>query len=67
MIAGLESVQESRDSRKSEGAFFGIKRASELVPYDSAIFISTDSVPEDDDNVAKYAALTLLKKRIRVN
>ncbi|XP_037045802.1 uncharacterized protein LOC119081167 [Bradysia coprophila] len=64
MIAGLESVQESKTSG-SGSAFFGIMRASELVPYDSAIFISTDSVPADIDS-AQYAAITLLKKRIRL-
>lgn len=66
MIAGLESVQESREMRNGGSGFYGIMRASELIPYDSAIFISTDSVP-DDINLAKYAAITLLKKRIRVS
>lgn len=65
MIAGLESVQESK-TPGGGSAFFGIMRASELVPYDSAIFISTDSVPADTD-AAQYAAITLLKKRIRVS
>lgn len=64
MIAGLESVQESKQLGGGS-AFFGIMRASELVPYDSAIFISTDSIPADTDS-AQYAAITLLKKRIRV-
>lgn len=65
MIAGLESVQESRNMRNGGSGFYGIMRASELIPYDSAIFISTDNVP-DDTNLARYAAITLLKKRIRV-
>lgn len=65
MIAGLESIQESK-TIGAGSAFFGIMRASELVPYDSAIFISTDSVPADTDS-AQYAAITLLKKRIRVS
>lgn len=63
MIAGLESIQES--SEGSGSAFFGILRACELIPYDSVIFICTDRVPSDV-NMAQYAAITLLKKRIRV-
>lgn len=65
-MAGIDSVQESREMRNGGSAFYGIMRASELIPYDSAIFISTDSVP-DDINLARYAAITLLKKRIRVS
>lgn len=65
MIAGLESVQESREMIDGGSGFYGIMRACELVPYDSAIFISTDKTPEDV-NLVKYAAITLLKKRIRV-
>lgn len=65
MIAGLESVQESREMIDGGSGFYGIMRACELVPYDSAIFISTDKMPEDV-NLVKYAAITLLKKRIRV-
>lgn len=63
MIAGLDSIQES--SEGSGSAFFGILRACELIPYDSVIFICTDRVPLDV-NMAQYAAITLLKKRIRV-
>lgn len=65
MVAGLESVQESREMIDGGSGFYGIMRACELVPYDSAIFISTDKIPEDV-NLVKYAAITLLKKRIRV-
>lgn len=63
MIAGLDSIQES--SEGSGSAFFGILRACELIPYDSVIFICTDRMPLDV-NMAQYAAITLLKKRIRV-
>lgn len=65
MIAGLDSVQESREMIDGGSGFYGIMRASELVPYDSAIFISTDQVPQDT-KLVQYAAITLLKKRIRV-
>lgn len=71
MIAGLDSVQESRemnegDMKEGGSGFYGILRASELVPYDSAIFISTDQIPQDI-SLMKNAATILLKKRIRVS
>lgn len=65
MIAGLESVQESREEFAGGSGFYGILRASELVPYDSAIFISTDKIPQDVV-LMRNAATTLLKKRVRV-
>lgn len=65
MIAGLESVQESREMLEGGSGFYGILRASELIPYDSAIFISTDKIPQDI-SLMKNAASILLKKRIRV-
>lgn len=65
MIAGLESVQESREMSEGGSGFYGILRASELIPYDSAIFISTDKIPQDI-SLMKNAATILLKKRIRV-
>lgn len=65
MIAGLDSVQESREMVEGGSGFYGILRASELVPYDSAIFISTDKIPQDI-SLMKNAATILLKKRIRV-
>lgn len=65
MMAGLDSVQESQEMSEGGSAFYGILRASELVPYDSAIFISTDKIP-NDASLMKNAATVLLKKRIRV-
>ncbi|XP_031633171.1 uncharacterized protein LOC116346974 [Contarinia nasturtii] len=65
MIAGLDSVQESREMIEGGSGFYGILRASELVPYDSAIFISTDKIPQDL-SLMKNAATILLKKRIRL-
>lgn len=65
MVAGLDSVQESREMLEGGSGFYGILRASELVPYDSAIFISTDKIPQDI-SLMKNAATILLKKRIRV-
>lgn len=65
MMAGLDSVQESQEISEGGSGFYGILRASELVPYDSAIFISTDKIPKDT-SLMKNAAIVLLKKRIRV-
>lgn len=64
-MAGLDSVQESQEISEGGSGFYGILRASELVPYDSAIFISTDKIPKDT-SLMKNAAIVLLKKRIRV-
>lgn len=64
-MAGLDSVQESLEMSEGGSGFYGILRASELVPYDSAIFISTDKIPTDA-SLMKNAAIVLLKKRIRV-
>lgn len=44
----------------------GVMQAAELVPYDSAIFISTATIAPHTDLV-QDAAITLLKKRIRVS
>lgn len=65
-MAGIESVRESHQPRSEEKAFIGILRASELIPYDSAIFLSTDRVPQNAE-FSQEAAIVLLKKRIRVS
>jgi len=44
----------------------GVLHAAELVPYDSAVFISTAAIPPHTELV-QDAAITLLKKRIRVS
>ncbi|XP_055913466.1 uncharacterized protein LOC129947054 [Eupeodes corollae] len=60
-LAGLNSIKESAGGN----AFIGVVHASELVPYDSAVFISTASIPAHTELV-QDAAITLLKKRIRL-
>lgn len=60
-LAGLNSIKESSGGN----AFIGVVHASELVPYDSAVFISTASIPAHTELV-QDAAITLLKKRIRL-
>ncbi|XP_001993390.2 uncharacterized protein LOC6566602 [Drosophila grimshawi] len=60
-IAGLNSTKE----HEGGNAFVGVLQAAELVPYDSAIFISTAAIPPHTEMV-QDAAITLLKKRIRL-
>ncbi|XP_037936416.1 uncharacterized protein LOC119670287 [Teleopsis dalmanni] len=60
-LAGLNSIKENDGG----DAFIGIVHASELVPYDSAVFICTAEIPDHTDLV-QDAAITLLKKRIRL-
>ncbi|XP_017068484.2 LOW QUALITY PROTEIN: uncharacterized protein LOC108106116 [Drosophila eugracilis] len=60
-IAGLNSTKE----HEGGNSFVGVLHAAELVPYDSAVFISTASIPPHTELV-QDAAITLLKKRIRL-
>ncbi|KAL7741046.1 hypothetical protein ACLKA6_013479 [Drosophila palustris] len=60
-IAGLNSTKE----HEGGNAFVGVLQAAELVPYDSAIFISTAVIPPHTE-IVQDAAITLLKKRIRL-
>ncbi|KAM7350597.1 uncharacterized protein ACRADG_009151 isoform 2-T3 [Cochliomyia hominivorax] len=60
-LTGLNSIKE----QNSGDAFRGISHAAELVPYDSAVFISTAHLAKHTDQV-QDSAITLLKKRIRL-
>ncbi|XP_075158649.1 uncharacterized protein LOC142231878 [Haematobia irritans] len=60
-LIGLNSIKE----HEGGDAFRGISHAAELVPYDSAVFISTATLANHTDQVHD-AAITLLKKRIRL-
>ncbi|BFF94401.1 uncharacterized protein DMAD_12041 [Drosophila madeirensis] len=60
-LAGLNSTKE----HEGGNSFVGVLHAAELVPYDSAVFISTAAVPPHTELV-QDAAITLLKKRIRL-
>ncbi|XP_026476284.1 uncharacterized protein LOC113381830, partial [Ctenocephalides felis] len=53
------------DESAGGAVFYGILRAAQLVPYDSAIFLCTDRSPGDPD-LAQLAATTLIRKRIRL-
>lgn len=66
MLKGLSSLRESTQTVDSGKAFTSILKASGHIPYDSAIFISTDNDPSDSE-LFDRAATVLIKKRIRVN
>lgn len=59
-----ESVQDGKTPAPSR-TYSGIYKTAMQVPYDSAIFLSTDSIPRDYTD-KQEAAMILLKKRIRV-
>ncbi|XP_055371460.1 uncharacterized protein LOC129605617 [Condylostylus longicornis] len=60
-LAGLNSMKESTDS----DPFSGVLKATELIPYDSAVFICAETV-EPNPELANYAGILLLKKRIKL-
>lgn len=59
-------MRESSQTTESGKALNAILKASELIPYDSAIFLSTDNDPTDFEQFDR-AATILIKKRIRVS
>lgn len=62
----MDSINALQPSYEGSGrAYYGILRTSQEIPYDSAIFLATSN-PATDKELAKMAALTLLKKRIRL-
>lgn len=70
MITALDSIREEiliedKDPMPSR-TYYSIYRSAHLIPYDSAIFLSTDSLAKDLD-YKQQAAMLLLKKRIRVS
>lgn len=66
MLTGLSSLRESTHTNESGKAFNALLKASELIPYDSAIFLSTDDDPMECEQFDKTATV-LIKKRIRVS
>ncbi|XP_055622864.1 uncharacterized protein LOC129765852 isoform X2 [Toxorhynchites rutilus septentrionalis] len=63
LMDAINVLQPSYDS--SGRAYYGILRTSQEIPYDSAIFLATSNAATDKE-LARMAALTLLKKRIRL-
>lgn len=60
----LDKIREESNDVESK-TFYSIIRTAQLIPYDSAIFLSTDSLPKDLEH-QQQASMMLLKKRIRV-
>lgn len=65
MIATLDRVREENVTTQESKTYYSIIRTGQLIPYDSAIFLSTDNLPNDTEH-QQPASMILLKKRIRV-
>ncbi|XP_055587597.1 uncharacterized protein LOC129740043 [Uranotaenia lowii] len=62
----MEAINSLQPSFENSGrAYSGILRTSQEIPYDSAIFLVTANAATDNE-LSRTAALTLLKKRIRL-
>lgn len=70
-LNSLRRVSPTADTPSGDGVvangdiFIGILHATQLIPFDSAIFVSTANLPSRTE-LLHDAAITLLKKRIRV-
>ncbi|CAO1374836.1 unnamed protein product [Diamesa serratosioi] len=60
----LNKIREESNDVESK-TFYSIIRTAQLIPYDSAIFLSTDLLPKDLE-YQQQASMMLLKKRIRM-
>jgi hypothetical protein len=65
MMSTLEKVREENVTDQESKTYYSIIRTGQLIPFDSAIFLSTDNLPNDTEHQVQ-ASLFLLKKRIRV-
>lgn len=66
MMSTLERVREENATVQESKTYYSIIRTGQLIPYDSAIFLSTDNLPNDTEH-QNQASMILLKKRIRVS
>lgn len=66
MITTLDRVREENVTTQESKTYYSIIRTGQLIPYDSAIFLSTDNLPNDTEH-QQPASMILLKKRIRVS
>lgn len=65
MMSTLDKVREENSTDQKSKTYYSIIRTGQLIPFDSAIFVSTDDIPSD--TVHQYqASMFLLKKRIRL-
>jgi hypothetical protein len=66
MMTTLEKVREENATDQESKTYYSIIRTGQLIPFDSAIFLSTDELPNDEEHRLQ-ASMFLLKKRIRVS
>ena len=64
-MAAMDSIREASNTDHISKTYESISKTAQQIPFDSAIFLSTDSIPVDKDH-QKSASMILLKKRIRV-
>lgn len=65
-MSTLDRVREENSTSYESKTYYSIIRTGQLIPYDSAIFLSTDKLPNDTEH-QQPASMILLKKRIRVS
>lgn len=66
MMTTLDKVREENVTDQESKTYYSIIRTGQLIPFDSAIFLSTDDLPNDTEHQLQ-ASMFLLKKRIRVS
>lgn len=66
MMSTLDKVKEENATDQESKTYYSIIRTGQLIPFDSAIFLSTDDLPNDTEHQLQ-ASMFLLKKRIRVS
>jgi hypothetical protein len=66
MMSTLDKVREENATDQESKTYYSIIRTGQLIPFDSAIFLSTDDLPNDTEHQLQ-ASMFLLKKRIRVS
>lgn len=66
MMSTLDKVREENVTDQESKTYYSIIRTGQLIPFDSAIFLSTDDLPDDIEHQLQ-ASIFLLKKRIRVS
>jgi hypothetical protein len=64
-MSTLDKVREENATENESKTYYSILRTCQLIPFDSAIFLSTDELPNDTEH-RMQASMYLLKKRIRL-
>lgn len=66
IMTTLDKVRDENSTDQESKTYYSIIRTGQLIPFDSAIFLSTDDLPKDTEHQLQ-ASMFLLKKRIRVS